>query len=175
MTDSELKQQELAANYQAGKAAFERGQYRQAVEHLTKARSLAGPNSRLGGEIQLWLVTAYEAAGSQTEAIALCRSLRQHPDTQTRKQSRRLLYILEAPKLNLRPEWLTQIPDLSQVAESDPKDRRGSSLATKPRPTPKAPDSTPVDLTQVNTQDNQFVWLAMGVLSLILGTLVWIS
>lgn len=116
MTDSELNQQELAANYRAGKAAFERGQYRQAVEQLTKASSLAGSSSRLGGEIQLWLVTAYEAAGAQTDAIALCRSLSQHPDTQTRKQSKRLLYILEASKLNLRPEWLTQIPDLSQVA-----------------------------------------------------------
>ena len=49
--------------------------------------------------------------GQREAAIALCRQLGAHPDRTTRKQSQRVLYILEAPKLEHHPEWLTQIPD----------------------------------------------------------------
>jgi len=114
---------ELAkVQYQAGKEAFERGRYRQSVQHLEKAVSLVFHNSPLGGEIQIWLVTAYEAAGQMTEAIELCEKVAKHPDLDTRKQGSRLLYILKAPRLRTRPEWLTQIPDLSQLDDPDRTD-----------------------------------------------------
>jgi len=173
---SDLNQSQAAAvSYQAGKVAFERGQYREAVQQLTKASAQAVPTSRLAGEIQLWLVTAYEAVGQRSEAISLCRQLRSHPDWETRKQSRRLLYILEAPQLSLRPEWLTQIPDLGQMGESDRKDRKGSALAAPARPPRPKPQADPVDLSQVETQDNQFVWVALLGTVLLLGALIGFS
>ncbi|KGF73606.1 hypothetical protein DO97_16635 [Neosynechococcus sphagnicola sy1] len=167
----------VQTQYQAGKATFERGDYRQSVQHLEKAVALLARNSRLGGEVQIWLVTAYEATGQRAEAIALCRQLTRHPHWETRKQSRRLLYILEAPQLVRRPEWLTKIPDLSRLADNEapafyaqvPAKKR----PTKPQRPPMLPE--PVDLSQVNTQDNQFLWVALGSAMVMLVGLLWLS
>jgi tetratricopeptide (TPR) repeat protein len=165
--------------YQQGKAAFERGAYRQSVEQLAQASALlqgmAAANSLLGGEVKIWLVTAYEAAGQRQEALNLCRQLTRHPHLDTRKQSRRLLYILEAPQLQRPAAWLTQIPDLSDVTDIDPKARKGSSFAppkpvSKPKPTPE-----PIDLSQVETHDNQFVWVALAAITVLLGASFWLG
>lgn len=168
---------ELAkTEYRAGKQAFERGEYRQSVEHLEKAVSLANPNTQLGGEMQTWLVTAYQAAGQFTEAIALCEQLGKHPDLKTRKQGSRLLYILKAPKLKTRPEWLTEIPDLTglnEAAGNQPSTRYNPASAparSKPKPEPE-----PIDLSQVNTKDNRFVWVALAAIALVAGMLLWLS
>jgi tetratricopeptide (TPR) repeat protein len=175
----EPTQDQLAqTQYQAGKDAFERGQYRQSVQYLEKAVSLSDRGSRLGGEMQIWLVTAYEAAGQQQASIDLCEQVSRHPDYKIRKQGSRLLYILKAPRLKIRPEWLTEIPDLTGLEEGD-RDIKGSSqyqTATK-RPSrlkPKIP-AEPIDLSQVNTQDNRFVWVALGAIILTLAGLFWLS
>jgi thioredoxin-like negative regulator of GroEL len=160
--------------YQAGKAAFERGDYRASVKRLEAACALMNRTSRLGGEAQIWLVTAYEAAGQTSEAIALCKQLSRHPDPETSKQGKRLLYILEAPQLTRPAEWMTEIPDLGAIAESDPKDRRGSSAsATSNRNSKEGLELEPVDLSQVNTKDNQFIWVALIALSLTVAGLIW--
>lgn len=166
----------VKTEYQAGKAAFERGQYRESVQHLQKASALVERNSGLGGEVQIWLVTAYEAAGQRAEAIALCNQLTRHPRLETRKQGRRLLYILEAPKLNTRPEWLIQIPDLTALDESEVNARQTSVPPGKSSKSqrPKA-EVEPVDLSQVNTKDNRFIWLALIVTILTLGSLLFLS
>ncbi len=164
-------QKSFNTEYEAGKAAFERGLYRQSVQHLETAIALASPNSRQGGEAQIWLVTAYEAAELRTEAIDLCKSLNRHPDRDTRQQSQHLLYIMEAPQLNRRPEWLTEIPDLTALGDSETKFRGNS--APRPASSPQPAKAEPVDLSQVNTQDNRFIWFALGAIALILGSLVW--
>jgi tetratricopeptide (TPR) repeat protein len=162
----------VKSEYQAGKLAFERGQYRESVQHLEKASALVARNSRFGGEVQTWLVTAYEAAGQKTEAIALCQQLSRHPDPEIRKQGSRLLYILQAPQLQRPQEWLTQIPDLGTLQDNEAKIRlsSGTSSTTAPqqRPTPE-----PVDLSQVNTKDNKFIWIALIAIGLTLGSLIW--
>lgn len=160
--------------YQLGKTAFESGQYRQSMVHLEKAAALVDRNSRLGGEVQIWLVTAYEAAGKREEAIALCQQLEHHPSWETRKQGSRLRYILEAPQLNRRPEWLTEIPDLASVSESDLKYRRGAGVS-KLKKSPSRNVESDVDLTQVNTRDNRFIWVALIVASLTIGGLLWLN
>lgn len=175
----DLKNLNLAQEqYQAGKIAFERGEYRQSVEYLEKAVNLAGRYSALGGEAQIWLVTAYQAKGQQAEAIALCEQLENHPDLKTRKEGRRLLYILKAPELKRRPEWLSQIPDLSGVSDANTNNNNLSAYppptARPARPKPKT-DLEPIDLTQVNTKDNGFVWVALGAIGLIVGALFWFS
>jgi tetratricopeptide (TPR) repeat protein len=166
------------ANYQAGQAAFERGEYRRSVGALEQANAAINPNSALGGEVQSWLVMAYEAVGQREAALSLCRQLTNHPNLKTRKEGRRLLYILEAPQLKIRPEWLTQIPDLTNIGEADPKGRvgaaSGGSGSRRPAPKPTA-IAEPVDLSQVNTEDNRFIWVALLGALLIVGGLVWLS
>ncbi len=160
------------AHYNTGKAAFESGQYGKSVQQLERACALVNRQSPLGGEMQMWLVTAYEAAGQTRAAIALCQRLGQHPSLETRKQSRRLLAILEAPKLVTRPEWLTQIPDLTAL------DVEKTSVAYRPPTTGRRPsDRLPyepevVDLDKVNAKDNRFLWVAIGLVVVVLGSLV---
>ncbi|WP_421655223.1 hypothetical protein [Leptothermofonsia sp. ETS-13] len=167
----------IETEYRAGRTAFERGEYRKSVQHLEAANALVEAGTRLGGEIQTWLVTAYEAAGQRTEAIALCRQVSRHPDLSTRKQGKRLLYILEAPKLRSRPEWLTQIPDLTNLTDSNAQDRKGSSAPVAQRSHLEKPafQLEPVDPNHVNSQGNRFIWVALVVAAFVLGTLWWLS
>jgi tetratricopeptide (TPR) repeat protein len=170
------EQQELAQQlYQLGKVAFERGNYRQAIECLEKAVTLMPPGSRLSGESQLWLVTAYEATGMRQEAIALCAKVSRHPSPTVASQGRRVLYILKAPRLQLRPEWLTQIPDLGGL-ETGSRDEIVGKYQTKTKQSQKPKvkaEETIEDLSQMNTKDNQFVWVALGAIALTLGAFVW--
>ncbi len=158
-----------------GQAAFERGRYKKAIAHFQTALALSNPIGMRGGEIQLWLVNAYIAAGEDQAGLALCRKLIRHPDLDTQRQGKRLLYILEAPELELKPEWTTKIPDLSNLDEDSGK--QYAQKAKKPRrrkPKPE-PEPEPLDLSQVNTEDNQFIWIALiGVLLTIIG-LFWFS
>jgi tetratricopeptide (TPR) repeat protein len=162
-------------DYQAGKAAFERGEYRKAVQSLESAKALVAPMSRLGGEVQIWLVTAYEALGQRSDALTLCRELSRHPDLQTRKQGRRLLYILEAPRLTTRPEWLTQIPDLTNLSDSDARDRPTAATISPAKLIEKPAFQLEdiVDPERVNVQDNRFIWVALGAIALVLGGVLW--
>lgn len=171
---SSENKEKFRIEYQAGKAAYERGDYRASVKHLEAASALMSRTSRLGGEAQIWLAIAYEAAGQQSEAIALCQQLSRHPDIETRKEGKRLLYILQAPKLKRPDEWMTKIPDLGMIAESDPKDRRGgSSVSPSKRDRKDKLELEPVDLSQVNTKDNQFVWIALIALIVAVVGLIW--
>lgn len=165
----------VKTEYQAGKAAFERGLYRESVQHLEKASALVPRGSRLGGEVQLWLAQAYEAAGLLAQAIALCEQLKRHPDLETSKQGRRLLYILQAPKLQRPAEWLTQIPDLGTLPDNDAQTRLGNAPVTSKRQGQKQEQPESIDLAQVNTRDNRFIWAAMIAILLTLGGLAWWS
>ncbi len=150
-------------DYQAGQIAFERGEYRQAVSYFLAAVAQVQPNTSLGGEVQIWLVTAFEAAGQLEEARFLCQKLLNHPNLDTRQASKRMLYIMQAPELVRRDEWLTKIPDLSHLEDRDGK-AGGTSPPSLP-PSPKQPSLeekyAPIDLSKVNTQDNNFTAIAL--------------
>ncbi len=166
--------------FEAGKTAFERGDYRQSVQLLERATALADPGSKLGGEVQVWLVTAYEAAGERSLALDLCRKISVHPDLTTRKQGKRLLYILEAPKLKMNPEWLTEIPDLSKITDNEADgsfgvSKFGSSAPPKRTEKPKSIVPEPVDLSQVTTEDQGMIWAAVGVAIALIAGLVFLS
>lgn len=160
--------------YQAGRVAFENGQYREAIENLEKASALLARNSRLGGEAQIWLVTAYEAAGRNEEAIALCKQLQRHPHSEVNKQARRLLYILQAPKLKRPSEWMTEIPDLGALSDNEAKVRITPNT-DKSSPKKKPADPEVVDLSQVNTKDNRFIWVAITAIGVIISYLAWLA
>lgn len=163
------------AEYQAGKVAFERGQYRQSVQHLEKASALVTRNSRFGGEVQIWLVTAYEAAGQRQEAIALCEQLKRHPHPEVSKQGKRLLYILQAPQLKRPDEWMTQIPDLGTVADNDGQTRISTRVTNNDRRSQQQQPAQIEDLSKINTKDNRFIWAALVAIGLTLAGLAWWS
>lgn len=163
--------------YALGQAAFERGSYREAVECFEEAVTLAKAATPLGGEIQTWLVNAYSAVGRQQEAVALCQVLARHPDLDTRKQGKNLLYILQAPQLQRPTNWMTEIPDLDAIAEGGGKNFGSSGYGTatsKPRSRPQ-PEEPPIDPSLINRGDNGFLWASLVGIALVLGGLLWLS
>jgi tetratricopeptide (TPR) repeat protein len=143
----------LPSNYLAGQAAFENGNYRQAVGYLETALAEIEARTKLGGEIQLWLVTAYEASGNLPAAIDLCTKLTSHPRLETRQESKRILYILQAPELSRREEWITKIPDLQDL-EENPNAKGGSGSQRKSRSIPvrKMPPAKSKPKTMVSSK-----------------------
>ena len=164
---SETDLERVKQEYEKGKDEFERGNYRLSVKHLDIAAGLVDRSSRLGGEILLWLVTAQDAMGNRTEAISLCKQLTKHPTLKTREQARRLVYILEAPKLNTRPEWLVKIPDMTTLEKGQSLIGQVDQVKTPSHPPRNLTIPDPIDPSKVNTQDNQFLWVALLGLSLI--------
>ncbi|MGB3788589.1 MAG: hypothetical protein WA949_11310 [Phormidesmis sp.] len=165
------KKAQADAEMASGQLLFERGRYKDAIAHFQAALSLSNPIGSRGGEIQLWLVNTYIASGKEEEGLALCRKLIVHPDLDTKQQSKRILYILEAPQLELKPEWVTKIPDLADM--DDDKQIRYAQRPKKPRRRKQKLEPEPIDLSQVNTEDNQFVWIALIGIVLTLGSLFW--
>ncbi len=170
--DSEDKSK-FQIEYQLGKKALETGQYCLSVQHLETASKLVGESSRWGGEVKIWLVTAYQAAGMLPEAIALCRELSTHPDLETRKQAKRLLYIIEAPQLTRPKEWMTEIPDLAKISEGESQYVGSSSKNESKSKATSSALREKVDLSEVNREDNQFIWVALLGLVLFFGGLIW--
>ena len=159
-----------------GQAAFERGSYREAVECFEEAVTLAKAATPLGGEIQTWLVNAYSAVGKQQEAVALCQALARHPDLDTRKQGKNLLYILQAPQLQRPTNWMTQIPDLDDLSADGAKSLGGAGYSTATKSTPRTKlEEPPIDPSEINRQDNGFLWAALVGVALVLGGLVWLG
>lgn len=164
------------ALFAAGQTAFERGNYKDAVLAFEEGAHLIGGATFLGGNIQLWLMNAYSAAGRLPDAIALGEKLSKHPDLDVRKQSKRVLEILQAPQLSRRTDWLTPIPDLSDLDENTDTDftLRQYDPPAKPKRV-AAPEPEPEDLSQMNTGDNGFLWVAIAVILLTLGSLWWLA
>jgi hypothetical protein len=165
--------------FQSGQRAFEAGEYGGSVQCLERAYALVEPGTCLHGDVQIWLVTAYEAAGQRDQARELCQLATHHPHWETRKTAKRLLYILEAPVLKRRSDWLTPIPDLSAIEATESRDRGAANF--QPRPPTRPADETgymipaPTDPTQVTTEDKAFIWVALAVVLLVIGGIVWWS
>lgn len=157
--------------YHIGKTALEKGNYRLSITNLEAAQELVAPNSRQGGETGIWLVTAYQAADQIEQAIALCEKLITHPNSQTREQAQHILYIIKAPKLKRPKEWMSEIPDLSNT------DTGQARYVTAKKPTPAKVDDLPETLESppTETPDNQFIWFALLLIALILGSLFWLN
>ena len=162
--------QRARAAYQLGQQAFERGRYAAAVrafeQGLKEDHSIG-----LDGELKLWLVNALAASDRREEAVQLCGKLAVHPDLDVRKQSKRVLYIIQAPKLQAKAEWLTKIPDLGELEGGEEKPWQARPV----KPRPLKPPPPPLPLSEVNTDDNGFVWIALVGCVLLLGGLWWLS
>jgi tetratricopeptide (TPR) repeat protein len=163
-----MSSEETPTDYLDGQAAFERGDYQQAVNYLEAAMVNIEPRSASGGEIQLWLVTAYEASGNLATAIDLCIKLTTHPRLETRQESKRILYILQAPTLVRREEWITKIPDLQDLDENNSSGGSAAPRSNRFAPRRQLPPLPPIDPSEINTQDNGFITL-MLIIGLVSG------
>ena len=146
--DSKLEQFQL--KYQEGQALLDRGQYRSSVKTLEEAKSLVNPSSKLGGEVQLSLVTAYQGINKLEDAIALCQELTAHPNL----------------------EWMTKIPTTTNTEDNPTPRYIQAKPVTKPL---EKPSLNLEDTTQMDTKDNGFIGLALGLFVVIIGGLIWLS
>lgn len=144
--------------FESGKDAFLQGEYRRSIDYFKQTLANLEMQSREGGEVQLWLSNAYQANNQMEEAIALCRDLMTHPFPQTKQRAKQQLYILEAPKLERPKKWLTEIPSLDSLDPANSIYVEGKSKDEKKELAIEDFE----DLSQIETQDNQFLWLALG-------------
>ncbi len=157
--------------FRQAQLAFERGRYRETIQTLNQALPLVDLNTAFEGEIQTWLVTAYEAMGEHQRALELCKQLQQHPHRDTRKQNRKLMGILAAPRLRRHAEWLTEIPDLTQVSEK--REKTYARYQPGAKSGPQSSLNPQADPYQEVKPDLGFIWLVLGLLSLGLGAWAW--
>lgn len=153
-------QEQFELKYKKGQSAFEQGRYRLSIDNLEQAYQLVSPNTRLGGEVKMWLVNAYQAIGDSEKAIELCQDLLTHPHRETKKKAQQMLYIIRAPKLKRPREWMTEIPDLNELSEQNKKYQPLQVVNNNQKIEPKRQIEL-VDLSTVNNQDNNFLVMTL--------------
>lgn len=175
MTDNnssapEKSDQEL---YQAGVRSFEHGDYKQAIAQFQQALDGVNAKTKIGGEIQVWLANAYDAAGNYTEAIALCRSLKTHSDRDVRKSANYVLGILFAPKLNSLKDATSKIPSLKDL-DNQPLSQQIGGFGSNSSPAkPENQFSTRSSLDVQKSQQEQNRFLGMAILIIVAGLVIW--
>lgn len=172
MSKQNKNREQFRAFYEVRKKALENGKYRISIENLESARKLIGFGTQLGAEVHMLLVTAYQAAGKKQEAIAICQELTAHPNMLMREKAKSVLYIINAPQLERPAEWMSQIPDLSGKEAAKPQ---YVTTKRKKPPVKKEEELPEIDWSQVNTEDNQFIWFALVLAILTVGGLIWLA
>lgn len=165
----EISADKIASDlYQQGVLNFERGDYQKAITLLERARALAILETSLGGEILIWLANAYDANGRTDDAIALCRSLKNHPVGNVRKSAKYILGILTAPPLSKLEGVVSEVPILESPDTYQSKPIAKSTGQTNQKPFRE------VSLEKPNTESkNNFLWFAIAVTLLVLA--LWAS
>eukprot|EP00871_Galdieria_phlegrea_P004021 jgi/Galph1/461/GphlegSOOS_G5233.1 len=110
-----------------GVAAFDVGRYDAAVSLFQKASVYGKHSSRAGGQYQLWVAQALDAAGKREDAKTALQKLKHHKDIDVRKASQQLLTILTAPKLKLNSSSFLEIPVLENATGNYRKTTNGAS------------------------------------------------
>ncbi|KAK9814759.1 hypothetical protein WJX72_011033 [[Myrmecia] bisecta] len=152
-----------------GKLAYERGRYPESVYAFERALDDEGPFSQLGGEIQLWLALAYQAVGREEDCISLYKVLEKtHPVRAIQKQAADLRYIMEAPKLPLRPDEKVNIPVLTGVDRYVPQ--RTPIARSRPMPQASRVKKSMEEEFWENYRppqwvSNRYVWVAATILA----------
>jgi outer membrane protein assembly factor BamD (BamD/ComL family) len=168
MTEDINVEQIATELYQEAVSNFESGNYQQAIALLERARALAILDSRLGGDILVWLANSYDAIGKTEEAIAMCRSLKKHPVGDVRKSAKYMLGILTAPPLSKLEGVTSEVPILESpdTYQSKPVARKTSQNTKDQKPFRE------VSLEKPNTDNsnsiNNFLWVAIAIFLVIL-------
>ncbi len=130
--------------FDRGKVRFEQGRYAEAIAGFEAALGHTERGTRLGGEIQVWLVNALDAVGRADEAKALCQTLCQHPHSTVRHSARYVLGILTAPRLRIPEASRLRFPDLRQLDGEAPPSPAMASAPKRPASKPLTPDAEDV-------------------------------
>ena len=104
------------------------GNYDDSLTLARESASLAGPDSAVGGDAQMYEALALAACGREEASLEVYRTLEEtHPLPMIRKQAANLRYIAEAPKMALRPDERVVVPVLSgaDTAGGGKRDRPG--------------------------------------------------
>jgi tetratricopeptide (TPR) repeat protein len=158
--------------YQLGIANFERGNYHESVSQLEEACNLSVLKTKQGGEIQIWLVNAYDAVGRYDEAIALCRTLTKHPSEDVRKSARFILGILTAPKLADLQDVTSTVSGLKRLDDNREKNRGQGGSA--PQNSNYSETKTLGSEAPVKARDDTWLWGAIAIASLGLTTGIYL-
>ncbi|AFY70054.1 hypothetical protein Pse7367_1776 [Thalassoporum mexicanum PCC 7367] len=164
--------------YKTALQNFERGNYSKAIRQFEQGLGMVNPQTKLGGEIQLWLVNAYEASGKSTEAIALCQTLVKHTNYDVRQSANYVLGIISAPELARREDLISKIPSLKDVADGDQSNRLSVKATQQARSRPKPPPPLPeLDLSippqpSVTPNSNRFIG---GIILILLTILAFLA
>jgi tetratricopeptide (TPR) repeat protein len=172
-----MEQETARQLYKQAIENFERGNYGIASGQLEQALALVNPKTKLGGEIQIWLVNAYEAGGRSSEAIELCRQLVKHVDSDVRQSAKYVLGIISAPRLAQREGLVSSIPSLEEMELADPRDRisfraqqQAKSRLQSPTNQPELDLSIPAQPT-ITPNSDRFMVVIIAILCL--GLAVW--
>ena len=150
------------------------GMYRESTQALEQALVREGALSPLGGEIQMWLALGYNAVGNEAKCIEVYRFLEDnHPVPSIRKQAASLRYIMEAPKIALRPEEKVSIPVMEDVDRN--LGRSGKDRPTRPRTQRQPRKKRELSLEEKfwdeyrppNALQNKYVWAAAVAVALL--------
>jgi len=131
--------QKGVALYESAQRQYERGSYRRTLELTEEALNNLRRGSLEGGRVLIFKAMALDALGRETEAAEVYKDLEEsHPLTTIRKQAEELLYILEAPRLQISPDERVSIPDMSNLEKNDPRKRRSNGpMRSRPAPARK--------------------------------------
>ncbi|MDX2273028.1 MAG: hypothetical protein NW237_13920 [Cyanobacteriota bacterium] len=147
-------------------SGFERGSYREVLTWV-EAALRHYPQS---GSLRLWQALTIEALGQTTQAIELMQMLVHHPDPEIAQQAKYLVYIWKAPRLQRPPAWLSEIPDLSQLADSAVT--LGSRLPPLPQQRSRTTPPPPVvnsDPALSEQSDRTMIWMWLAVVASVIG------
>lgn len=120
--------------FSVGVTQMRTGEYTAAAGLFKRAVSLLGIASRRGGEMALWEAQALHAKGDAAAAIVMLKGLENHKDNSVGKVAAEIRYIFEAPKLEMDPDNLVKIPDLSDLDEWSYKQSMKQASPMKGRP-----------------------------------------
>ncbi len=165
----EIEREKDARNelFKAGKTYYERGMYKESTQALERALVREGALSALGGEIQMWLALGYAALGQDGKCIDVYKFLESaHPVPAIRKQAASLRYIMEAPKIPLRPEEKVSIPVMDDIDKN--LGRSGKDRPMRPRTSRQPRKARELTLEEKfweeyrppNALENKYVWAA---------------
>jgi len=135
--------------FAAGVKAMKGGYYKDAVRYFTQAVAAApgGLTGREGGQYSVWLAQALQAAGRTKEAVGLLQTCESHPDSDVRKISESVLYVLRAPELKLGEENFVRI----DFASEGPPSEWG-----RWKPKPRDPDDEPPEMYSLEWYVEEF-------------------
>ena len=119
----------IASAIKAAEAALDKGDYNACIKIIDPLLLDFQPETEIGGQLRLLIITAYMGKGDEQKAINICQTLIHNKDESVRQQAKQLLSILDAPRLPKPSNWSVEIPNL----EMEPSLKSSVSKAKKNR------------------------------------------